>query len=92
MERLVLGQLFGDPALDGVGEDVGDRLHEADVLAGELADSSRADAENAVRLALALDQDDHRAPHARLTWSSDSSKRVSVRQSRTTVASPVASA
>ena len=37
VERLVLGALLGRPALDGVGEDVGDRLHEADVLAGEVA-------------------------------------------------------
>jgi hypothetical protein len=37
VEGLVLGPLLRAPPFDGVGEDVRDRLHEGDVLLGELA-------------------------------------------------------
>ena len=64
MERLVLRTLLRRPPVDGVGEDVGDRLHEADVLLAEAVRHPRAGPDHAVGPTVALDEDDRGALHA----------------------------
>ena len=60
----MLGALLGRAPLDRVGEDVGDRLHEADVLLAEAVGHARAGPDHAVGPTVALDEDDRGALHA----------------------------
>ena len=93
VEGVVARALLGGAPLDRVGEHVGDRLQEVDVLGVELAQLEGLDAEDAVGMALGLDQDDRaaaRSPSVRRGLG-DWLNRVSLLQSVTTVEVPVAS-
>ena len=64
MQDAVAQRLVGGVALDRVGEDVGRRLHEVDVLRGEAVRLGRVDVEHAERVLLAVDDDGEAAAEA----------------------------
>ena len=92
VERLVLGPLLRATPLNRVGEDIRDRLHEVDVLLGEPVMYLRACADHAEGLLFPLIRTIAALFTPCSACSSDCWKRVSVLQSLTTGALPVARA